>query len=223
MKFSFPVTCGCGETFPVNVSGAQFHKYAHCPKCHSSIWLVEPLGNVVGMAILGRAASEVQNGDWTLAIVLGAMAVECDMAYLFMKWKGVDLETRTPGEADHEEWEKQWREEVRTVAARLDKVSGLLTGQAFDSFLAQNAALLMPVHKRYPASTSEPSPKKFFIAELFHKRNRIVHFGEINFQQADAEMCLTCATSLSQILSAMDAQRRLALDAKHAAHLKTPS
>jgi len=217
MKFSFPVTCGCGETFPVNVSGTQCPKAADCPECHSSIWLVEPLGNVVGMAILGRAATELQNGDWTLAIVLGAMAVECDMAYLFMKWKGIDLmETRMPGESDRDEWERQWREDVRTVAARLDKVSALLAGQSLDSFLAQNSGLLKPVHTQYPASKSEPSPKKFFITELFHKRNRIVHFGEINFQQADAEICLTLATTLSQVLSAMDAERRLVLDAKPA-------
>ena len=49
---------------------------------------------------------------------------------------------------------------------------------------------------------------KFFISELFHKRNRIVHFGEIDFQQSDAEMSFTLATTLSQILSAMDKQRR---------------
>ena len=171
MKFSFPVTCGCGETFPVNVSGTQFPKDAQCPKCHSQIWLVEPLGNVVGMAILGRAATEFHNGDWTLAIVLGAMAVECDMAYLFMKWNRIDLmTTRMPNDADDEAWEKQWREEVRSVAARLDKVSGLLTGEPFDSFLSQNSTLLRPVHARYPASGSEPSPKKLFTKELFYKR-----------------------------------------------------
>ena len=216
MKFSFPVTCGCGETFSVHVSGTQFPKDAHCPKCHSQIWLVEPLGNVVGMAILGRAATEFKNGDWTLAIVLGAMAVECDMAYLFMKWNRIDLmSTKMPTDADAEAWEKQWRDEVRTVAARLDKVSALLTGHTFDSFLSQNKALLQHVHTRYPASKSEPSTKKFFITELFHRRNRIVHFGDINFQQTDAEMSLTLATSLSQILSAMDAHRRKALDAKH--------
>jgi hypothetical protein len=217
MKFSFPVTCGCGETFPVHVSGTQFPKAAHCPECHSSIWLVEPLGNVVGMAILGRAATELQSGDWTLSIVLAAMAIECDMAYLFMKWRGIDLmDKRMPGDADRDAWEKQWREDVRSVAARLDKVSELLAGQPFDSFLAHSAELVKPVHTQYPASKSEPSPKKFFITELFHRRNRIVHFGEINFQQADAEMCLTLATTLSQVFSAMDAQRRLDLDAKHA-------
>jgi hypothetical protein len=182
---------------------------------------MEPLGNVVGMAILGRAAAELQNGDWTLVIVLGAMAVECDMAYLFMKWKGIELmNTRMPGDADRHEWEKQWREDVRSVAARLDKVSELLTGQPFDSFLAKNGGLLKPLHAPYPDSTAETSPKKFFIRELFHKRNKIVHFGEINFQQPAAEMGLTLATTLSHILSAMDAQRRLALEKKHAAQLK---
>ena len=221
MKFSFPVACGCGETFHVHVSGTEFPKDACCPKCQSQIWLVEPLGNVVGMAILGRAASEFQNRDWTLAIVLGAMAVECDMAYLFMKWKGIDLmDAAMPSDADRDEWERQWRDDVRTVAARLDRVSTLLTGQAFDSFLSKNAALLQRVHTRYPASESEPSAKKFFISEVFHRRNRIVHFGEIGFQQADAEIGLTLATALSQVLSAMDAYRRNALDAKHGAQLK---
>ncbi len=224
MKFSFPVTCGCGETFPVHVTGTQFPKDAQCPKCHSAIWLVEPLGNVVGMAILGRAATELQNGDWTLAIVLGAMAVECDLAYLFMKWNRIDfMSARNLTDADEEACEKQWRDEVRTVAARLDRVSGLLAGQPFDSFLSQNSRLLQPVHARYPDSKTEPSPKQFFIKELFYKRNKIVHFGKIDFQQPDAEMCLTLATTLSQILAAMDAQRRGAMEAKYRAQLQGPS
>jgi hypothetical protein len=78
MKVSFPVTCPCGETFLVHVAGTQFPKSAPCPRCDTAIWLVEPLGNVVGMAILSRAATEMKNGDWTLAIVLAAMAVECE-------------------------------------------------------------------------------------------------------------------------------------------------
>lgn len=221
MKFSFPVTCGCGETFPVNVTGTQFPKDARCPRCHSSIWLVEPLGNVVGMAILGRAATELKNGDWTLAIVLGAMAVECELVYLFMKWNRIDLMSAgTSTDADDEGWEKQWRDDVRTVAARLDKVSDLLTGRPFDSFLTQNTGLLQSVHARYPASKSAASPKDFFIEELFHRRNRIVHSGKIDFQQPDAELCLTLATTLSQILAAMDAQRRRALEAKYSAQLQ---
>jgi hypothetical protein len=127
MKYSFPVTCACGETFLEHVTGTQFPKSAQCPSCETTIWLVEPLGNVVGMAILGRAAVEMKSGDWTLAIVLAAMAVECELVYLFMKWNRIDLMlVRNPTGADDEGWEKQWRDDVRTIAARFDKVSGLL-------------------------------------------------------------------------------------------------
>ena len=215
MKSSFTVTCSCDETFPLNAIGTQVPKDAQCPKCHSAIWLVEPLGNVVGMTILGRAATELKNGDWTLAIVLGAMAIECELVYLFMKWKRIDLmSARMPTDTDEEEWEKQWRDDVRTIAAPLDKVSRLLTGQAFDSFLSQHTKT---IQSRYPAYKGVASPKDFFVRELFHRRNKIVHFGEIDFQQADAEMCFTLATSLSQILASMDAQARQVLDTKHKA------
>lgn len=57
---------------------------------HTTITLVEPLGNVVGMAILGRAQEELKDEDWTLAIVLAAIAVECELVYLFTKWNRVD-------------------------------------------------------------------------------------------------------------------------------------
>jgi hypothetical protein len=66
MKFSFPVPCNCGETFSVYVTGIQFPEDVQCPKCNSTIWLVPPLGNLVGMAILGRANAEVKGGDWTI-------------------------------------------------------------------------------------------------------------------------------------------------------------
>jgi len=217
MKFSFPVPCKCGETFTVHVTGIEFPEDAKCPKCNSTIWLVPPLGNLVGMAILGRANAEVQGGDWTIAIVLSAMAVECDMAYLFMKWNRVELmATRDPNEADEEAWETEWRK-ILGVAPRLDKVSSLLTGKPFDLFLSQDSRLLQSLHTCCPASTAVASPKEFFIKELFHKRNKVVHFGEINFQKADAEMCLRLATTLTQILRAMDAESCRALDAKHSA------
>ena len=145
------------------------------------------------------------------------MAVECDMAFLFMKWNRVELmATRDPNDTDEEAWETEWRK-ILGVAPRLDKVSSLLTGKPFDLFLSQDSRLLQSLHMCCPASAAVASPKEFFIKELFHKRNKIVHFGEINFQKADAEMCLRLATMLTQILRAMDAESCRALDAKHSA------
>jgi hypothetical protein len=137
------------------------------------MWLVEPLGNVVGMVILGRASTELKNGDCTIAIVLGAMAVEYELAYLFMKWSGIELmSSRMPTDADEEEWERQWREDARSVAARFDKVSSLLAEQPFDSFLSQHGELLQALHERYPLSQTSASLKDFFVKELFHKQKQ---------------------------------------------------
>jgi hypothetical protein len=166
------------------------------------------------MTILGRAWTELKDGDWTLAILLSAMAVECDLAYLFMKWNKEDLLlTRTPDDADREKWEEQWRKAF-AITAKLDKVSALVAGLPFDSFLAQNSGLWQDIQAKYPVSTKYPSPKEFFDKEFFRKRNKIVHFGEIDFQQPDAEMCNALARMLFRILGAMDDERR-ALNAKH--------
>ena len=62
-----------------------------------------------------------------------------------------------------------------------------------------------------------PAGRVWTLCTTAHKRNKIVHFGEINFQKADAEMCLRLATTLTQILRAMDAESCRALDAKHSA------
>jgi hypothetical protein len=204
VKFSIPITCDdCGE-FLVDVNGTQLPKDAQCPECSKTIWLVEPLGNIVGMAIMHRAATELAGGDSTLTIVLAAMAVESQLAYLFMKWNRVDLTLqRNPTDADEEEWEERWRD-IRSVPVRFDKVSSLLTGKSFDSFLSANGDLLKSVRTQYQSS-GEALAKDFFVKGLFHKRNRIVHFGKIDFQKSEAELCFALATALWHILVAMDA------------------
>ena len=213
MKFSIPITCDdCGE-FLVEVNGTRLPKDAQCPRCQKTIWLVEPLGNIVGMAIMHRAATELAGGDSTLTIVLAAMAVESQLAYLFMKWNRVDLTLqRNATDADEAEWEERWRD-IRSVADRFDRVSSLLAGQSFDAFLSANGDLLKSVRTHYQSS-GEASANYFFVKGLFHKRNRVVHFGKIDFQQSDAELCFALATAVWHILVAMDAHRYRKLQSK---------
>jgi hypothetical protein len=217
MKTSFTVTCSsCSQTITVEATGTRFPKDDQCPQCHAVWWFAEPFANFAGELILSRSWTELKNGDWTLAIVLGGMAVECEMARLYLKWNKIDIDvmpTRTSTESDQEECEERWRK-FYSIGVKLDKVSELLTSLPFDSFLAQNSGLLQAVQTRYLASKSSPSPKKFFEDEFFKRRNRIVHRGEIDFQQTDAEMCFTIATTLWQILAEMDTWRSRALSLK---------
>ena len=171
----------------------------------------------MGTRILSRALAELTNADFTLAIVLSAMAVECELARLFMKWNDIDLRyTRDPTPADQEKWEKQWRKWTM-VGVRLDKVATLLTGDNFDSFLSRKPRLLNPIYTEYPTFTGVQLTKDIFIKEFFHKRNRIVHLGEIDFKQPDGKLCITLAITLFQVLKEMDDQRIKTMDAKHAA------
>lgn len=141
------------------------------------------------------------------------MSVRLTIAYLFMKWNRIDLSLqRNPTDAEEEEWEERWRD-IRSVAGRFDRVSSLLAGKSFDSFLLANGDLLKSVRAQYQSS-GEVSAKDFFVKGLFYKRNRVVHFGKIDFQQRDAESCFTLATTLWHVLVAMDAHRYRELQLK---------
>ena len=217
MKSSVTVTCPCGHQMTLEASGTQDIKDTQCTECGTALWFVKPLGNFVGMRIFNRAWAELTNEDFTLVIVVSAKAVECELARLFMKQNEVDLmDIRMPTPADKDEWAEQWRK-WNAIGVRLDKVSTLLTGEDFDSFLSCNPRLLKPIHAKYPTLTGVHFTKDFFIKELFHKRNRIVHLGEIDCKQPDGEMCFTLAATLFQVMNEMDDQRIKAMDAKHAA------
>jgi len=221
MKTSITFQCGCGEPLKADATGTALPEDAHCPKCGRAQWFVPPLGNVVGLLVLGRAHSELTNGDFTLTIILSAMAVECEMSRLFIKWKGLDQmranQTGTmPTQAEEDVWVDEWRSFSR-IKRRLDELSKLLTGQDFNELISQNSGLLSKIRSKYPALKSHVSPKDFFQQELFNKRNKVVHHGEIDFKEEDGEMCFALASTLTNILKEMDNKRIAALDAAHEA------
>ncbi|MGA8429174.1 MAG: hypothetical protein WB729_05105 [Candidatus Sulfotelmatobacter sp.] len=220
MKSQFSIICSCGYQGNVETTGTKDPKDFVCPSCGAPFWFVPPLGNVVGTRIWGRASAELQNGDFTLAIVLSAIAVECELARLYVQWRHVDvLDTRTPTQTDSDEWSAQWNKWTG-IALRFKKASELMVGKDLDSFLLLNPGPIAKLAAKYPDVAGCASPQKFFISGLFHKRNRVVHDGEIDFGQDVAEKCVTLAATLFEILEAMDKERLKALDAKHKAHLK---
>lgn len=221
MKWKVTVTCQqCGQSSTHESSGTQELKDTQCPHCKTPFWFIKPLGDFVGMTIFNRAWEELQKKDFTLVIVLSAMAVECNLAFLFSKWKEIELmDTKMPvTQADKDVWIELWND-IFEIKKRLNKVSTFLTGKDFDAFLSANPALMSPLSAAFAASSCT-SARQFFIQELFYRRNRIVHSGAIDFQQADADICFTLAATLFNILKEMDAQRLKVLDKKLAATTK---
>lgn len=218
MKTSVPLICGCGEPFLAEATGTALPKIKRCPRCGSPLFFTDPLGNVVGLRILSRAHSElIDQEDFTLTIILSAMAVECEMSRLFIHWKGMDQMRAKqtgimPAKEEVDMWAKEWKK-LFSLGKRLDELSTLLTGQNFDSFLSQNSGLLNAIYSKYSAFKSHTSPKEGFQQELFNRRNTVLHHGQIDFMQGEAEICYTLASGLTNILKQMNNQRIAVLDA----------
>jgi len=163
-----------------------------------------------------RAYQELQNEDVTLAVILSAVAVEGQMAYLFFKWKKIDSFTFDIAE----QWEKDWTE-MRSIAKRMDELSKFLTGISFDSFAQQKKILIASAldEGHYDSATSF---RDFFQEQFFERRNKIVHYGEIDFQESDGKLSLTIASSLISLLNAMDQKRIAQMDEKHKKAIESP-
>jgi len=166
--------------------------------------------STVGRRVLYRSQAELQNSDFTLSIILSAMAVECELAFMFFKWKKIDWKMGRLGHevgittADSDRWEKEYRE-AGTITRKLDRVCLDLTLADFDTFVGQTN-LTQVLQREHPESAGR-SAKSFFAENLFWTRNEIVHAGKVDFTNSDAEKCLKLASSLFIIMSGMDSAK----------------
>ncbi len=213
MKLSIPIICpACGDTFSLDVSGGNLPNYSHCPKCGARPYNNWPLRNIVTLLLMERAKQELANRDVTLAILLSAVAVEAETAHLFLKWRGIDsgklLGNQTPEDRKH--WQDEWAN-MRSIGKRLDEVSRFLTCRPFDEFARLKMDLLRPALMEYDPATSI----KDFFQQFFDRRNDFVHYGKIDFQEADGRQCLSLASALLDLFHAMDMTRAEALEEVH--------
>jgi len=212
MKSSFPIRCQCGHEIVLEAVGTNSFRDTSCPKCQSAIWIVD--NGFVSTRVFNKSLEELNSGDFTLSIILSAMAVECELARVFVKWKEIDL--GLPSEVtqgDRAAWDVQLRKWTK-IALRFDRVCEFLTNQTFDELIASHINLLKSVQQRHPDSSKYGSLKKFFVEHLFWKRNAIVHLGKIDSTRPDAEVCRRTAETLFHIVSEMDFVRLRRLEVK---------
>lgn len=162
---------------------------------------------------LCRAEAELLGEDFSLAIILSAMAVECELAFLYSKWKMLDADL-IPSEVTQSQrnaWEDEFRKLKGGVGGKLDGVTRLMTSETFNEFLNRRNGLKSTLQAVYP-NMGNRSPSVFFVEELFRKRNKILHSGQVQFGQAEAEACVRMAMSLLQIIVEIDRERYTRLD-----------
>ena len=183
MRIPLKIPCGCGSTAEVETFGESPFPGAICKSCGLSIYPLDSINyaSPVTERLLLRIRAELEAGDYSLVILLSAVAVESEVAYTFFKWKGLELrlDDKEVLAIDEEKWEKELRN--KGIADKLDYLSNFLVRLAFNEYVARCGYLPVAGHKFQHLQPS--AAKETLIKSLFWKRNRIVHFGKISFEE----------------------------------------
>ncbi len=185
---------------------------AACEKCGQSSHLMNPLSvSVVAERLLHRSKAELESGDYGLSIVIAVMAIESFLTRLYLKLKGMDSYASTftlPTTAQENEWEQEYPRSGGFTGP-IGFVSQRLFGTTFDRFVAGNAAATA-ICSSLP-NPANVAPTEYFRSELFKLRNRIAHWGYVNSDKAEAELCHHLAVAIVSILREMDRSKYAAL------------
>lgn len=207
MKVPVSVCCEvCGQvnTF---MSTATFDlPDVSCP-CGAKIFGV---GDVpIGPGLLARAQYERTNAqDFSLAIVIAAMALDCEMSRLYVKWRRIDGLQDPTGVPDDETLEKEIRDMRGGAVGKLDRVAELLVDSETGQFVSEATTL----STWRPAGLTKKTYVQDLQEKLFRPRNRILHFGFLAFDDAAAKCAISAAVDGIYVCSAMDHVRRMRLE-----------
>jgi hypothetical protein len=192
----------CHRPLTLKAVGSSPFADTMCDECGLVMAIVDGSFPVVER-LLARSTKEFKGGDWTLPIVLDAMACEALIAILHRKW------TFLPSKLDHEispaqeeEWESSYRD-LKGVKDKINSTSKLMSGLTLNAYVLKKFG----THSRHEKTS--PELKGFSTLNvwqrcIFDRRNRIMHRAHLDFSEADAIQCRSAAWDLVKVLQGMD-------------------
>jgi hypothetical protein len=205
MKFTINPICSCGRKLTSTAYGDGDFESVVCPDCNMTYHQVEPLSvSPAAERLLLRSNAELEAGDYSLAVVIGAMAVEAFLTSFFMKLKGMDNYALTWSLAtplEEAAWEKEYPRSGG-FPKPADFVSNKIAGVPFDEFVVTNQTA-KAIMDSLPEAVGQ-SAKDFFQVNLFYPRNRIAHWGYVNTTEAEGQRCHELAVAIVSIFREMD-------------------
>lgn len=216
MKFPVPVTCSsCGCVFTAVGHGEDQFPPATCPECQVQIHIIDPLSiSVVADRLLYRSKGEISAGDYTLSIICSAMAVESALTSVYQKWKGLEIfksNGRWATEDERNGFELEYRRQTSRggFERSANFVSNFLCAKIFDDFVTDFILRNRPatlIKSGFPQVESQLKTN-YVQQELFLRRNRIMHWGKVDYQKEQASLAFSAAYSAFAVLKVMDKEK----------------
>ena len=206
MKIPIRITCSnCkrDQYVSVHLNELRFEATCECGKDLSGVLA----GFTTGDKLIRRSLFEYHdNSDYALCVVFAAMAMECELSRLFIKWSRIDsLGGSWP--TDHE-LEGSLRK-FSNIAARIDEVARLMYPAGFTSFVQSQTEIKQMIIDGFNRLDVNDLPSSFQ-KQLFWPRNRILHLGDAMIKEGEARYCFNTATLGLRILDLLDQHRRAA-------------
>ena len=207
LKIPLPMNCvECGARNNLVIDSDIDALEFSCEKCGEEHRGGLGLGCTRGSFLFVRAFHEHrETNDYSLSIVLSAMAVESELSRLHHKWEQIDgllnLEDVT-----EEQLDKRIRR-FRTIADKFEGVAAIMHPPGLEEFVNGNEELVRTIDNGFP-SINRGTIARDFQTQLFWPRNRILHLGYAGYVEADSSRCLTFAQLGLRILDLIDQTRR---------------
>jgi hypothetical protein len=206
MRFAYKQKCQCGSEIIFLATGEAEFEPVNCASCNRAAVLFDPLSvSVTAERLLYRSKAELELGDFSLSVVIATMAVESYLTRLFLKFKDMENYAATfqvPDKNLEDEWESEYPRSGGFLKPS-DFVSKKLTDKTFDQFIMSNNIVAAQAFLGLPNPNGAP-PSRYFQDELFKRRNRIAHWGDVNTSKEVAENCYQIAVAIVTILREMD-------------------
>lgn len=202
----------CKETQAVTFMLGSHNFEWTCSKCGNTNYGILDLDFNVGSQIWVKAGYELtQTKDFSMAVVLAAIAVDCDLSFLYKKWTGIERRLKGCDDFDDEEYAEKLRK-MGGIKDRLRTVSNLLVPGGVENFVNTEAKWSAQVDAYPPLSRAN------FVSslerELFWPRNKILHGGE-PISEPQAKLCVQIARLCLEIFLAMDYAKRGTVHLSH--------
>jgi len=105
-----------------------------CEECGLLVAIIDGSFPVVERLMM-RSSWEFRNGDWTLPIVLDAMACETLVAILHRKWTFLPLKAdHDVSQPEEDNWESSFRD-LKSMKEKINSASKLMSGLALNSYV----------------------------------------------------------------------------------------
>ena len=179
-----------------------------CTKCGRPNVGILDLDMTTGVQIWVKASHELtKTRDFSMAVILSAMAIDCELSHLFKKWTGIGRLLQPAGGLLTEEECEELLLEFRRVSEKFRDVTKLLVPEGFQDFVCKTEKWRDVVTEELPELDTSCLIKSIE-KEVFWPRNRILHSGTPATME-QAELAVRIARGCLRIFLAMDYETKI--------------